>query len=166
MAVIADTSPLNYLLLIGAEEVLAALYQRVLIPESVLQELQHPGSPKIVAQWAALLPAWIEVVPSRTFVIEPELMDLDPGERSAIALARTHRLGALLVMDDWKARREAERREIATIGTLGVLRDAAAQGLVDLPTAFANLRQTSFRAPEDLMTALLMADAEHGSRPE
>jgi predicted nucleic acid-binding protein len=105
MAVIADTSPLNYLLLTGAEEVLAALYHRVLIPEAVLQELQHPESPKIVAKWATRLPAWIEVVPSGTFVIEPELMDLDPGERSAIALARTHQPCALLVMDDCGTRR-------------------------------------------------------------
>ncbi|MDP3000904.1 MAG: hypothetical protein Q8N47_25700 [Bryobacterales bacterium] len=162
MAVIADTSPLNYLVLISAEEALAGLYHRVPIPEPVLQELRHPESPKVVAKWAARLPAWIEVVPSSAFVIEPELMDLDPGERSAIALAQTHRLGALLVMDDWKGRREAERRGIPTVGTLGVLRDAAAQGLVDLPTAFASLRQTSFRAPADLMTALLEVDAKRG----
>ena len=149
---------------IGAEDVLAALYQRVLIPESVLQELQHPDSPKIVAQWTARLPAWIEVVPSHTFVVEPELMDLDPGERSAIALAMPHRPGALLVMDDWKGRRQAERRGIPTVGTLGVLRDAAAQRLVDLPAAFAHLRQTSFRAPADVMAALLIADAKRGSR--
>jgi len=166
MAVIADTSPLNYVLLIGAQEALPALYHRVLITESVLQELQHPDSPKIVAQWAARLPAWIAVVPASTFIVEPELMDLDPGERSAIALASIHQPGVLLVMDDWKGRREAERRGILTIGTLGVLRDAAAQGLVDLPTAFASLRQTSFRAPGDVMTALLTADARRASRQD
>jgi hypothetical protein len=98
--------------------------------------------------------------------MEPELMDLDPGERSAIALARTHEPGVLLVMDDWKGRREAERRGIPTIGTLGVLRDAAAEGLVDLASAFASLRQTSFRAPGDVMTALPMADAKRGSRQD
>ena len=157
MAVIADTSPLNYLILIGTDDALAGLYQKVLIPEQVLQELQHPESPKIVAEWATRLPAWIEFVPSNTFIIEPELADLDPGERSAIALAKTHLPGALLVMDDWKGRREAERRGIPTIGTLGVLRDATAQGLVNLPAALARLRQTSFRAPDDLMTALLEA---------
>jgi hypothetical protein len=48
--------------------------------------------------------------------------------------------------------------------TLGVLRDAAAQGLVDLPTAFGSLRQTSFRAPGDVMNALLIADAKRASR--
>jgi predicted nucleic acid-binding protein len=163
MAVIADTSPLNYLILIGADEALAGLYRQVLIPEQVFEELRHPASPKIVAEWTASLPAWMEVVPSSAFTIEPELMDLDPGERSVIALAKIHQPGALLVMDDWKGRREAERRGIPVIGTLGVLRDASVERLVDLPTAFTRLRQTSFRAPADLMTELLEADAKRGS---
>jgi len=129
MAVIADTSPLNHLILIGMDEVLARLYRQVLIPEQVLQEFQHPEFSKIVAEWAAQLPAWIEVIPASAFVVESELADLDPGERSAIALAMSHPLPSLLVMDDLKGRREAQRRDIPAIGTLGVLRDAAAQGL-------------------------------------
>ncbi|MBM4044816.1 MAG: DUF3368 domain-containing protein [Planctomycetes bacterium] len=162
MAVIADTSPLNYLILIGMDEVLAGLYRQVLIPEEVLRELQHPDSPKVVAEWAAQLPAWVEVVPSSTLTIEAELADLDPGERSAIALAKTHQSSVLLIMDDRKGRRESERQGIPTVGTLGVLQDAATLGLVNLPAAFARLRQTSFRAPDDLMTALLEADAKRG----
>lgn len=160
MAVIADTSPLNYLIVIGMEEVLAGLYRQVLIPEEVLRELQHPESPRMVAEWAARLPAWLDVIPSSTFVIEPEFADLDPGERAAIALAKAHRSNSLLLMDDWKGRREANRVGIPTTGTLGVLRDAAALGLVSLPAALARLRQTSFRAPEDLMDALLVADED------
>ncbi len=40
MIVIADTSPLNYLVLIGEIEILSRLYQSVIIPEEVLKELQ------------------------------------------------------------------------------------------------------------------------------
>lgn len=160
MAVIADTSPLNYLILIEAEEVLARLYQSVLVPDPVWQELQHPHTPQIVAEWAAHIPSWIEVVSSKSFPIELELRDLDPGESSAIALAKAHQPQALLLMDDWKGRQQAECRGIPTVGTLGVLRDAAAQGLLDLPAALARLRQTSFRAPVDLLAELLAADAK------
>jgi predicted nucleic acid-binding protein len=39
MIVIADTSPLNYLVLIGEAEVLRRLYGQVVIPEAVLREL-------------------------------------------------------------------------------------------------------------------------------
>ena len=41
MIVIADTSPINYLILIGEIEVLSALYGRVLIPPSVREELDR-----------------------------------------------------------------------------------------------------------------------------
>jgi hypothetical protein len=86
-----------------------------------------------------------------------DLAELDAGEAAAIALAQAHP-DALLLMDDAKGRNEAGRRNILTVGTLGILRDAAALGFVDLPTAFARLAQTSFRAPISLMNALLEQD--------
>ncbi len=61
MIVVADTSPLNYFVQIGCESVLSSLYQRVLIPPSVLDELGHAGAPKIVGEWLLDLPRWIEV---------------------------------------------------------------------------------------------------------
>ena len=59
MIVVADTSPLNYLLEIGQESVLPVLYQRVLIPQAVLDELAHLDAPKAVANWRLDLPSWI-----------------------------------------------------------------------------------------------------------
>ena len=47
MIVVADTSPLYYLILIGEAEVLRRLYGRVVIPEAVLRELQNPQAPPI-----------------------------------------------------------------------------------------------------------------------
>ena len=41
MIVIADTSPINYLILIGEIDVLPALYGQVLIPPSVREELDR-----------------------------------------------------------------------------------------------------------------------------
>jgi predicted nucleic acid-binding protein len=60
--VISDTSPINYLVLIGQIDLLPALYQSVLIPDVVLSELLDEGSPTVVAAWASMLPAWAEVV--------------------------------------------------------------------------------------------------------
>ena len=40
MIVIADTSPLNYLILIGEAHILPALFNRVVIPKAVHLELQ------------------------------------------------------------------------------------------------------------------------------
>jgi predicted nucleic acid-binding protein len=43
MIVVADTSPLNYLIRLGHPNVLHKIYGRVLVPHAVLIEMQHPG---------------------------------------------------------------------------------------------------------------------------
>ncbi len=43
--VVADTTPLNYLIVIDRAEILAVLFGEVLIPEAVLGELRHPKAP-------------------------------------------------------------------------------------------------------------------------
>jgi predicted nucleic acid-binding protein len=42
IVVVADTSPLNYLIQIHGDHVLPALYARVFVPEAVVDELRHP----------------------------------------------------------------------------------------------------------------------------
>jgi hypothetical protein len=61
MAVVADTSPPNYLVLIGEDRLLAELYGKVIIPGAVLQELQHPKAPLAVRRWLSGGPAWLFV---------------------------------------------------------------------------------------------------------
>jgi predicted nucleic acid-binding protein len=103
MIVVADTSPLNYLVLIGEIELLAALYQKVLIPEEVLRELQRTGTPPAVHAWAASLPAWCQVR-SPTSTPDPRLSELDAGERDAIQLALDSGIDTLLI-DEVEGRR-------------------------------------------------------------
>jgi predicted nucleic acid-binding protein len=59
--VIADASPLNYLVLINEVHILPKLYGRVLIPPGVWAELQQERTPEPVRQWAAKPPEWLEV---------------------------------------------------------------------------------------------------------
>jgi predicted nucleic acid-binding protein len=49
--VVADTSPLNYLIQIDCQELLTTLYQRILIPGAVLGELMHVRTPAKVRAW-------------------------------------------------------------------------------------------------------------------
>jgi len=86
MIVIADTSPLNYLVLIHAAHVLPQLFRQVLIPEAVLAELQDSDAPAAVAAWVSSLPRWVEVQPAPD-TSDAALDKLEPGERAAIALA-------------------------------------------------------------------------------
>lgn len=163
MIVIADTSPLNYLVLVGEVEILERLYHRVVIPEAVWRELQHPEAPAVVREWIAQRPLWLEV---RQTTSPPDagLRSLGEGERQAILLAQEHRSEALLLMDEGQGRREASRRHLRITGTLGVLSDAALRGWVDLPSAFERLRQTTFRASPALLQRFLDRDAERKKR--
>lgn len=53
--VVADTSPIFYLLSIGQIHLLPELFGKVLVPEAVHQELCHPAAPPLVKAWAAAL---------------------------------------------------------------------------------------------------------------
>jgi len=45
-AIVADTTPLNYLVLIQAANILPKLYRTVLIPPAVQAELAHANTPR------------------------------------------------------------------------------------------------------------------------
>jgi hypothetical protein len=62
--VIADTSPLNYLILIAEADLLARLLRKVLIPDAVATEHRDPGAPPVVVEWATHSPFWSEVCPT------------------------------------------------------------------------------------------------------
>jgi predicted nucleic acid-binding protein len=54
--VVADTGPIHYLVQIGHIDILARLFDQVIIPQAVLRELLHGSTPATVRQWAANLP--------------------------------------------------------------------------------------------------------------
>jgi predicted nucleic acid-binding protein len=110
MIVVADTSPINYLICIGEIDILARLYGVVIIPRAVRDELSRDRAPEMVRRWIAGPPAWLEV---RIPTIKPDAAliaaELDAGEFDAILLAEE--LGASeLIRDDRDGRKEAERR--------------------------------------------------------
>src|SRR5712692_4293819 len=95
IVVVADTSPLNYLVQIHCQDVLAALYDRVLVPPAVMTELDHPRTPPIVRAWLGHLPQWLEVRGVRSPPVAT-LAGLDPGEQQAIQLAQEEHEGESL----------------------------------------------------------------------
>lgn len=130
MIVVADTSPINYLIQIGCDSLLPKLYQRVVLPRAVIQELDHSASPISVKHWLSSFPAWIDVRTTRPSA-DPALEALDLGEREAILLAEQEHADLLLI-DERRGRLEAQRRGLATTGTLGVLLAAHEKRLVAL----------------------------------
>lgn len=147
--VVADTSPLNYLVQIDCQDLLSTLYQRILIPTAVLQELTHAQTPAVVRAWLNSGPEWLEVrkvlLPS-----DPALSGLDAGEREAIQLAQEEQAD-LLLMDERLGVKLAQRQGLEVTGTLGVLLQAARYGLIDIDQALHRLQATDFRYTPQLL---------------
>ena len=153
MIVVADSSPLHYLILIDQIDLLRALYDHVILPDAVATELRAAGSPRAVSAWIARPPAWATIAAVSTDQIALVTEDLDLGERAAIALAGAIQADLLLI-DDAAGRAEAKRRHLRVTGTLGVLRAGAEQGIVDVPAMLARLRSTTFYIDEVLINVV------------
>lgn len=125
LLVVADTSPIRYLVQIGHIGLLPQLFEKIFIPSLVYDELRHPSAPAPVRTWASAPPAWLEVLP----VIvsdDPAFQALDDGEKSALTLGVT--LGAdLILIDDRKGAAVALRKGFEITGTLGLLTRGAAR---------------------------------------
>lgn len=145
--VVADTTPLNYLIIIGRVEILASLFGEVLIPEAVLDELRHPNAPAAVSQWLSELPEWVRATPVHHL---DKTMHLGKGENEAISLALELRVKVVL-MDERLGRGAAQERGLVPIGTLNLIDLADEQGITDGVTALNDLRQTTFRADSQLL---------------
>ena len=150
--VVADASPINYLILIDCIDVLHSLYGWVVIPTEVLDELTADGAPAMVQSWIRTRPDWIEVesAPEGTIL---DLM-LDAGEAAAIRLALAEP-DCLLLIDELEGRNAASKLQISTTGTLGVLVEAARVGLIELRSALENLQRTNFRVSQALIAQIL-----------
>jgi predicted nucleic acid-binding protein len=155
MIVVADTSPINYLVLIDQAAILNQLYGEVVLPPAVHAELTAAKTPEKVKSWLKQSPPWLRIEPVEAARVATVSADLDPGEREAIALAET--LGAAyLIMDDQKGRQQALCRKLNVIGTLGVLDRAGQQGLItDFPDLLSRLDDAGFRTEAGLREVLL-----------
>ena len=60
--VIADTGAVNYLILIGRIDLLPRLFQRVILPTAVREELHDIGAPVAVRAWIGSPPARLEIM--------------------------------------------------------------------------------------------------------
>jgi len=126
--IIADSSPLIGLARIGLLAVLPRLAKRVVVPQAVLAEVTSaredaPGAAEVAAQ------SWIEVRQADPAAVAPLLILVGRGEAEAIALAQRE-LDAVLLMDDLRARKLAERLGLRRMGTVALLAQAKKQGLI------------------------------------
>ncbi|MEM9008801.1 MAG: DUF3368 domain-containing protein [Cyanobacteria bacterium P01_F01_bin.86] len=153
MIIVSNTSPINYLVLIGQIDVLRDLFGQITIPQAVYDELSDIAAPESVRSWIINSPDWLNIE-SVNVSSDKELDLLDPGERAAIFLAQAMNAD-LVLLDDMKARHAATNKGLRITGILGILDQAATLNLIDLPNAVATLQATSFWASDSLFRRLL-----------
>jgi uncharacterized protein len=126
--VVSDTSPIRALSCLGHIGLLGDLYENVLVPPTVLRELETLSSklPPISLQGIRFLHVQ---APANQRVVDDLKLALDAGEAEAIALALEIGADALLI-DETAGRSEARRRGLAVTGVLGILIDAKKKGLL------------------------------------
>jgi predicted nucleic acid-binding protein len=85
---------------------------------------------EVAKEYGDALPAWVEIESpkdrSRQQILE---LQLDQGEASAIALA-LETPDSTIILDDYKARRIAEKLGLEITGTLGVIIKAKQKGVI------------------------------------
>lgn len=130
--VIADTTCFILLENIGEFNLLRSLFSKIVTTNTIAAEF---GSP---------LPEWIEIRNPKDISFQNSL-DIDAGEASAIALAMESE-NSLLILDDSKGRKTAERLNLLYTGTLGIILKVKKVGvLTSVKPIFQKIQQTNFR---------------------
>lgn len=137
--IISDTSCFIILTNIGELKILRKVYGQIVT------------TPEIAAEYGETLPEWVEIVSVtdkyRQQILE---MQIDKGESSAIALA-LETPDSLLILDDYKARKIAERLGITFTGTIGVIIKAKLKGIIpSIKPILEKIKKTDFRLSDDL----------------
>lgn len=132
--VIADTSCLIALTNIGEIGLLKDLYGEVYITEEIAREFDEQ------------IPEWIKIENVKNQKYQQLLnLLLDAGEASAIALALENEQ-TLLILDDLKGRKEADKMGLKSTGTLGLLVKAKSTGLIhEIKPLVERLKAKGFR---------------------
>ena len=153
---VADTGSLHYLILIDGADILAWLFDRILIPAAVRDELLNSTTPAKVKNWIVGKKNWLSI---ETLDNSQAIHGLHRGEAEALQLALRSK-ASLVLMDDLDGRAAARQLGLAVTGTMGLLERAAELKMIHLPDAVAKLRQTSFFVSPELLEAALQRDKQ------
>ena len=110
---------------------------------------------EVAVEFGDTLPDWV-IISKVANLHYQEILELqiDKGEASAIALA-IEMEDATIVLDDYKARKVAEKLGLDITGSLGVIVKAKLRGLItSVKPILAKIKQTNFRlsaAIEDIV---------------
>jgi len=151
---VTNAGPLIHLSWIESLDLLRVLFEEVVAPTAVQDEVLRPGPdvPGVAAIHGAFSVGWLAVRPvADRAAVARLLTELDRGAAEAIVLMRE--AGAhVLLLDDRRARTHAQHEGLPISGTIGVLRLARDRGLVPAVVPLLDeLRRRGFRIGADLV---------------
>ena len=126
--IISNTTPILSLLKINKLDLLKELYEKVIIPSAVFQEIEN-GKDKQYYQDLSLL-SWIEIADINNPESRSYFTDLDNGEAEVLILAKEQNAD-LVIMDEIMGRRFAKQLEFNLTGTIGILLKAKENKLIN-----------------------------------
>lgn len=156
---IADSGPLIALARINRLALLPQLSSRILVPPEVWNEvtvhaIDAPGAREVSQA------EWVEIMSPDPLLVGTLVILVDRGEAEAIALAQSFP-GCLLLVDDARARRVAERLNVRRTGTVGLLRRAKQSGLIkSLRVEIEALQTNGIYIHQSLIDAVLQEVGE------
>ncbi len=120
MIIISDTSPISNLIQIQRLDILQSLFQQIIVPPTVHQEIIKLGYFGVDIHFY-LDAEWIRIVePMNILKLQELKMTIDAGESEAIVLAIEMNADYLL-MDERLGTKQALREGLTPIGLIGVL---------------------------------------------
>ncbi|MGA1825192.1 MAG: DUF3368 domain-containing protein [bacterium] len=130
MLIVSNTSPIMNLAVVGQLELIEKIYEKILIPKDVLQEILAAVDLLPEIQRIEKLP-WIDIMEiSNKSFLDILLLELDLGEAAAISLA-IERQADIILLDEIKGRKIASRLGLKYIGLLGILIEGKRRGFID-----------------------------------
>lgn len=142
MKVVVNASPIIALSLIHQLELLNNLFDEILIPTEVYQEVAVRGAGQPGAAELAQA-TWVQVrTPAASSTLEPLLLGLDVGELQVLLLAQEVNPD-WVILDERLGRRVARVLNLPVKGTVGILLAALRVGLLDKGQALEAVRQLS-----------------------
>jgi predicted nucleic acid-binding protein len=137
--IIADTSCFIVLTNICELDLLQRVYGEIMTTVEVTKE------------YGEKLPSWVKIVgvkdKDKQKILE---IQVDKGEASALALA-LESPDSTLIIDDYKARKLAEKLELRYTGTIGVVIKAKLKGVIpSIKPLLYKIKSTTFRLTDEV----------------
>jgi predicted nucleic acid-binding protein len=147
--VIADTSCFILLDKIDELSLLKAVFTEVTTTNEIAREFGKP------------LPDWIKIKsPVNTTYHEILSIEVDSGEATAIALALENK-NSLIILDDYRARKLAEKLGLHYTGTLGIFLKAKELNIIpSIRSILGKIQKTNFRFSEKIFNEILSRASE------